>query len=30
VNIQSIITSITVNVKRLANVIGSGCCLKAC
>jgi transposase len=30
VNIQSIITGIAVNVKRLANVLGSGCCLKAC
>jgi len=30
VNIQSIITGIAVNVKRLANVIGSGCCLKTC
>jgi IS5 family transposase len=28
VNIQSIITSIAVNVKRLANVIFSGCCPK--
>jgi IS5 family transposase len=28
VNIQSIITSIAVNVKRLANVIASGCCPK--
>jgi len=30
VNIQSIITAITVNVKRLANVIGSFSYLKAC
>jgi IS5 family transposase len=28
VNIQAIITGITVNVKRLANVISSGCCPK--
>lgn len=28
VNVQFIITAIAVNVKRLANVIGSGCCLK--
>ena len=28
VNIQSIITGIAVNVKRLANVIDGGCCLK--
>lgn len=30
VNIQMIITAITVNVKRLANVIGSVCYLKTC
>lgn len=30
VNIQFIITAITVNVKRLANVIGSVCYLKTC
>jgi len=30
VNIQSIITAITVNVKRLANVLGSVCYLKTC
>ncbi len=30
VNIQSIITAITVNVKRLANVISSVCYLKTC
>ena len=30
VNVQFIITAIVVNVKRLANVIGSVCYLKAC
>ncbi len=30
VNVQFIITAITVNVKRLANVIGSVCYLKPC
>jgi hypothetical protein len=30
VNIQSIITGVAVNVKRPANVIGNGCCPKAC
>jgi len=30
VNIQFIITAIVVNVKRLANVVGSVCYLKKC
>ena len=30
VNVQFIITAIVVNVKRLANVIGSVCYLKPC
>ena len=30
VNVQLIITAITVNIKRLANVIGSVCYLKTC
>ena len=29
-NIQAIITAITVNVKRFANVVGSSCFLKMC